>query len=150
MHFSRKNQIELLELAATATESAAWMPDAIAIAAHPTPEQPPLAVAVYQNFRDKMADFHFVNLTDRMERSLLKAYTSISFNPRLFGLETLWCQIAEDNRPAQMAALRVGFQFEYRQRYGFRGNRDAIVFRMTAESAVFASATHPEQPAKAA
>lgn len=150
MHFSRKNQMELLELAAHATESAAWMPDAIAIAALATPDSPPLAVAVYQNFRGTQADFHFANLTDRMERKLLKAYTAISFNPRLFGLETLWAQIADNNRAAQMAALRVGFTFEYRLRAGFPDGRDAIVLRMTAGNAVFASATHPEQPAQAA
>lgn len=144
MHFSRRNQDQMLEFALQATGSTGWMNDALAISVASPPSSDLLGIAVFQNFRRDEADFHFVLIAPRMGRRLIEGYAEVAFNPRFLGLRHLWAHISEANTPAQLAALRAGFVFEHRLRAGFDGLTDAIVMRKTALNAAFAAARHPK------
>lgn len=144
MHFTRKNQDQLKQIALAPTGSTGWRDDAVAFAAARSADAEPIAVAVFQAFTGREAEFHITMLDGaRMQPAIVAAMITMSFNPRGLGLDRLWCQIANDNPTAQVAAIKVGFQFEYRKRGGIAGGKDAIVFSMVRAGTDQAAAKHP-------
>jgi len=143
MHFSRKNQDKLLEQAKPLTGSAGWATDAVAFGAFRENETEPAALAVFQAFNGAQAELHFaLTSTGRMTREIIGAICTLAFHPRALNLDRLWTNIADDNIPAQAAAMKVGFKFEYRKRGGFADGKDAIVFSMARTGTHQAAAKH--------
>lgn len=134
MHFSRKNQPELLEAAKQATRSTGFKSDAIALGAYDGPEGDLLAVGVFQNFMGKQAEFHFGLVDgDRITRQMVEAYVAVAFHQRMFGLERMVTTIAAENRPAQIVSLKMGFQVEARVRSGMSDGSDAILMSIVPQ-----------------
>jgi RimJ/RimL family protein N-acetyltransferase len=148
MHFTQSNQAEMLAAASAATESLGWSKDARAFGAI-RDDGALVAVAVFENFTGKTADLHFAMLNgSKMGAETVSAIVQIAFHPRALDLDRLWTVTSEDNRAAQVAALKVGFQFEYRKRAGLWHGKDAIVFSMGRAGAPLAAAKHQEQTEK--
>lgn len=144
MHFTQRDQENLLATAAEHTQSDGWAPDARAFGAM-RDDGSMAAVAVFQNFAGHDADLHFCMIDGaRMGAEVVAAIVTMAFHPRALNRERLWVQIAADNKPAQVAALKVGFEFEYRKRAGFRGLKDAIVLSMRHSGPSQAAAKHTE------
>lgn len=144
MHFTRRNQDHLKQIALAPTGSTGWRDDAIAFGASREPDAEPIGVAVFQAFTGHEAEFHIAMLNGaRMQPAIVAAMITMSFSKRGLGLDRLWCQIAEDNPTAQVAAIKVGFQIEYRKRGGIAGGKDAIVFSMVRAGTDQAAAKHP-------
>lgn len=134
MHFFRNDQATILNIAATATGSTGWGPDAHGILAAPAEDAAPVAVGVFERFTGPDADFHFAMLNGaRISKPVMEAFTMIAFHPRAMALERVWGIIPAWNVGAQAAALRAGFQFEHRKRAGLIGGSDAIVLSLTRE-----------------
>lgn len=55
-----------------------------------------------------------------------------------FGIDRLVAKVAADNRDTLIAALRIGFQFEGRERRGMWDGRDAIRLSMFRDEMPFA------------
>ena len=131
MHFSRRDQSTLLALALGPTGSIGWRDDAIAFAAFKDAESEPVAVAVFQAFTGNEAEIHFATISGgRVTAEIVAALGTLAFHPRAMNLGRVWAVIAEDNAPAQVAAIKTGFRFEFCKRGGFAGGKDAIVFSM--------------------
>jgi hypothetical protein len=139
---SQKNQEDLLIKAAAATRSIGWDQDAKAFGLMVHKDGAVSMVAVFQRFtKPSEADLHLAKIEDgSMTRGEIEAVVMIAFHPMGLGLQKLWVSISDTNRPAQRAALAVGFDFEYRKRGGFLGQEDAIVMSMSRPDAGLASA----------
>jgi RimJ/RimL family protein N-acetyltransferase len=134
MHFFRQDQPAILQIAAQATGSTGWGPDAHGILAVPVEDSPPVAVGVFERFTGRDADFHFAMLhSARFSRDIMQAFVMIAFHPRAMALERVWGIIPTWNLGAQAMALRLGFQFEHRKRAGLIGGGDAIVLSLTPQ-----------------
>ena len=129
LHFNKANQPVLLDLAAEATGSLGWRKDAIAVAVYDRGTPDDLrAIVVFQNIDAYGAEMHFAMMGDhRLGLEVAKGVATIATHPRMMNLPAVWAHISEDNIPAQIAALKSGFQFEYRKRGGAAGRKDAIV-----------------------
>ncbi|MDO8983013.1 GNAT family N-acetyltransferase [Cypionkella sp.] len=144
MHFTRKDQDKLKQIALAPTGSTGWRDDAVAFGASREQDGVPVAVAVFQAFTGREAEFHIAMLDGaRMQPAIVASMLTMSFSPRGLNLDRLWCQIAVDNPTAQVAAIKVGFQIEYRKRGGIAGGKDAIVFSMARTGTGQAAAKHP-------
>lgn len=131
MHFTKRDQARLKELALAPTGSAGWMQDAIAFGASRAAGGDIVAVAIFQNFRHREADFHFAMLGNaRIGAETVKAMLTLAFSPRMFDLNRLWGHIAASNTIAQVAAIKAGGSFEYRIRGGSEERDDIIVVSM--------------------
>lgn len=150
MLFTRENQPHLMQLALAPTGSIGWRDDAVAFGVLRAPDAEPMAVAVFQAFSGREAEFHIAMLDGaRMQPAIVSAMVAMSFSKKIFALDRLWCQIAVDNPTAQVAAIKVGFQIEYRKRGGFAGGKDAIVFSMDRAGTIQATAKHPRSDEEA-
>lgn len=129
--FYRTNQPQLLEQAKVATISQGWRNDAIAYGMRHGPDQPPAAIIVFQAFEGAAAEMHFGMMNGhQMGPELVEAAFLLAFHPRAFGLKTLYAPISIKNVPAQVAALKVGFQVDYRKPSITPGGDDVIVFSL--------------------
>lgn len=146
--FYRTNQLELLEMAKVATKSTGWRNDAVAYGMRYGPDQPPVAVIVFQAFEGGAAEMHFGMMNGhQMGTELVQAVFLLAFHPRAFGLMTLFAPISVSNVAAQVAALKVGFQVDYRKPAIVPGAEDAIVFSMRRWEASGSTAAYETQAA---
>ena len=138
MHFSRREQDKLREIAMAGTGSTGFLPDAILFGAYASGDDDKVvAVGVFQNITKHSADFHFALANGgKMSRAIIAAFCAIAFNDRFLGVDRLFFQIEDGNVPALVAALKVGASFEYRKRAGIHGRSDAIVLSMEKASAM--------------
>lgn len=129
LNFRKSNQPELLRVAAEATGSLGWRSDAIALGAFDRPGSDDLrAIVVFQNIDAYGAEMHFaMNGAHRLGPQVVKEIATIATHPRAMNLPAVFAHISEDNIPAQVAALKCGFTFEYRKRSSAAGGKDAIV-----------------------
>ena len=131
MHFTRQNQDALLQAAIAPTRSIGWKQDAIAYAALDGSDGPLKIIAVFQDFVGQEAEMHIAVISGaRPTPEFVKAMMTLAFHPRALNLSRVWTQTHVDDGPAQVAALKVGFKFEYRKRGGFSDGKDAIVLSM--------------------
>lgn len=134
MHFSRKNQPELLEEAKQATRSTGFKSDAIALGAYDGPEGELKAVGVFQNFTGTQAEFHFGLVDgDQITRQTIGAFVAVAFHKRMFGLTRMLTTIEAANRRALVAAIKMGFQIEARVRSGMPDGSDAILLSIVPQ-----------------
>jgi len=146
--FYKTNQLELLEAAKVATKSTGWRNDAVAWGMRYADDQPPVAVIVFQAFEGVAAEMHFGMMNGhQMGPELVEAAFLLAFHPRSFGLMTLFAPISISNVPAQVAALKVGFQVDYRKPAITPGAEDAIVFSMRRWEASGSTAAYETQDA---
>jgi RimJ/RimL family protein N-acetyltransferase len=104
---------------------------------------------VFQAFEGGAAEMHFGMMKGHtMGPELVQGIFMLAFHPRAFGLRTLFAPIHETNIPAQVAALKVGFKFEYRKPAITPGAEDAIVFSMRRWEASGETAAYETQSAK--
>lgn len=129
LHFTKANQSGLLNIAAEATASHGWRKDALALGAYDQGNPDDLrAVVVFQNIDAHGAEMHFAILGNhRVGPELIRSIAVVATHPNGMNLPSIWVHIADDNIPAQVAALKCGFQFEYRKRSSAVGWKDAIV-----------------------
>lgn len=147
-NFYKTNQPQLLEAAKAATGSTGWRSDAVAFGVRSGPDDPPSAIVVFQAFEAGSAEMHFGMLKGhKMGPELVEGIFLIAFHPRAMGLSTLFTPIKETNIPAQVAALKVGFKFEYRKPAIVSGAEDAIVFSMRRWEASGETAEYETQAA---
>ena len=131
--FTKVDQPYILGRAAEATGSTGWAADATGFIAvdRSDPEEPrEVAVAVFQRFEGKTGEFHFAMLGQRITREVMRTFLWIAFHGQWADLDRVIAIIPEDNKTAQVAALKAGFEFEHRKRAGIVGGRDAIVLSM--------------------
>lgn len=150
LHFTKANQKDLLDIAAQATSSLGWRGDAVAIGAYDQDRPGDIrAVAVFQNIDAYGAEFHFAMMPGhRLGPDVVRGFSMIALHPRGLGLESARAFIPDENIPAQVAALKCGFAFEYRVRGGAAGRKDAIVMSIHRREAVANEA--PAKPQDAA
>ena len=140
MHFSRKDQHQLLASALELTGSSGWRSDAVAFSA--VQDDAVIAIGVFQAFAGGDAEFHFAMVGHRrMRKSIVEGFMLLAFGEANFvnrvfpergdPVSRLWAQIDAGNVVAQAAALKAGFAFEYRKRAGISSGNDAILFSMT-------------------
>lgn len=134
MHFSRKNQADLLEEAKQATRSTGFKSDAVALGAYDGPDGELKAVGVFQNFAGNQAEFHF-GLVDaaQISRQTIEAFLAVAFHKRMFGLGRVVTTIEAGNRRALVAAIKTGFQIEARVRSGMTDGSDAILLSIVPQ-----------------
>jgi hypothetical protein len=148
-NFYKTNQPQLLEAAKTATGSTGWRADAVAFGVRNEPDDPPSAIIVFQGFEGGAAEMHFGMINGHtMGPELVQGIFLISFHPRMLALSTLFAPIRESNIPAQVAALKVGFKFEYKKPAIAPGAEDAIVFSMRRWEASGQTANYETQTAQ--
>jgi hypothetical protein len=127
--FTEDNQAQLLHLAARWADNVlGWSADSYAYGLVDAMNKIRV-VAVLNNFRDRNADVHVATpgaMAPQMANELALFFYH-AFEVRQ--LRRLTARIAVDNLPAQMLALRLGFQVEGREREGFRG-KDCAIFAM--------------------
>lgn len=146
--FYRTNQTELLKAAKVATKSTGWRNDAVAYGMRYGDDAPPVAIVVFQAFEGGAAEMHFGMMNGhQMGPELVQATFLLAFHPRAFGLNTLFAPISIKNVAAQVAALKVGFQVEYRKPAIAPGAEDAIVFGMRRWEASGETAAYETQAA---
>lgn len=144
MHFSRSNQKALLEAATSPTNAQGWSDNAIAFGISHEPKGDLIGVMVFDEFRGREAELAIAMFNGRpLTLTIIEAIKQLAFHPRFLGLGALWVRIAHDDRRALSAAIRCGFEVEYRRRAGYAGGKDAIMLSMTAP------ATPPEDRASA-
>ena len=111
-------------------------------------DDPPSAIVVFQGFESGAAEMHFGMLNGhRMGSELVEGIFLIAFHRRALGLTTLFAPIRETNIPAQIAAIKVGFKFEYRKPAIVPGAEDAIMFSMRRWEASGGTAEYETQSA---
>lgn len=148
--FYKTNQTDLLEAAKVATKSFGWRDDAIAYGMRYGADQPPVAVIVFQAFEGPGAEMHFGMMNGhQMGPELVEAAFLLAFHPRAFGLKTLYAPISIKNVAAQVAALKVGFQVDYRKPSIVPGGDDVIVFSLRRWEASGSTASYETQSAEA-
>lgn len=130
----------MLEEAKDLTDSTGWKEDAVTLAAFATADDAaagkrPVCVGVFQGRDSRTAEFHCGMSGGRaMSREIIRAMAAYAFSENGLGLEILFAPISEHNTNAQISALKVGFEFDYRKRYGAGIGVDAIVFSMRREN----------------
>lgn len=127
MHFSRKDQPSLLEVAKTITASTGWKRDATAWGIYDGDDL--RAVAVFQGFAGTGAEFHFGMMPGRrVGKDVMRGIIAMAMHPKGMDLQHLMAPIAVENVAAQIAALKCGAQIEARVRGSLWGGGDAILF----------------------
>lgn len=127
MHFTSKNQPDLLEAAKALTASSGWRDDARAWGVYDGDDL--RAVAVFQGFAADGAEFHFGMMPGRrLGKDVMRGIIAMAMHPRGMNLSRLIAPIAAQNISAQVAALKCGAQIEARVRGSLWGGGDAILF----------------------
>ena len=134
--FVTENAEAHIEAAKLFTKSEGFMADAVAIGAYRQREDASVrdlvGVAVFEGFRGGEAELHFgMAPGNRLSRDLLLAVNFVAFHEKALGLSRIRVHIPSSNVEALCAALRVGFQIEYRQRASFGGAMDAIILTLS-------------------
>lgn len=151
-HYSRKNQSALLQTGLDLTSSLGWRKDAIAFGVFgPEGDDDLRAVAVFQNFDAYGGEFHFGMVPGcHITLEIMQVMAVLAFHPMAMNLQSVVAHILEDNVPAQLAALKCGFSFEYRKRSGVEGGKDAIMMMKKRVTALPATAKPHDQNAEPA
>lgn len=139
--FVTVDQKKHLEAAKRLTGSTGFLEDAKAVAiyrdGHEGDVKNLAAVAVFEAFRGHRAELHF-GAEDGHPLSMewIVAMVQIAFHPRTFNLERLIARVPDWNVGAQVILLKLGFEFEYRDRGSTAGGDDGIVFSLSREKIV--------------
>ena len=150
MHFSRSNQPALLAAATGPTNATGWSDHAIAFGISHQPGGDLIGVIVFDEFRGEEAELAFAMFDGRpLSMTVIEAIRHLAFHPRTLNLKRLWARIAADDRRALSAAIRCGFEVEYRRRAGYAGGKDAILLSMDRPEPVLAPATPSDHSAQA-
>lgn len=132
--FQTNRQKEHLEAALALTGSQGFMQDARAVAAYRKKEDGTDAlagVAVFECFRAGRAEVHFGMKPGQMlTNDILTAVITIAFHPKAFNLERMVARIPHWNVNALCNVLKIGFQFEYRDRFSVVGGEDGVVLSL--------------------
>lgn len=141
-------QKEHLERALSLTGSEGFAADARAIAAYSTTEdgQPGdlISITVFENFRGGRAEVHFGNvLGRRMTREIFTTMSFLAFHPKYFNISRLMARCEPTNVNMLCTMLKMGFQFEYRDRYSMPYGEDGIVLSLEREDVL--AAAGPQQ-----
>ncbi|MGN7869544.1 hypothetical protein [Paracoccus sp. 22332] len=133
MIVTTENQDMLLEAAARETASTGWAKDAQAVGF--VDDRGLIGVAVFQHITEFHSDFHIAAMPGRiLSADAIKILIKLAFHPDHMGLDALWMPIAEGNRKAQIAALKLGCQFESRRRGYSADGTDAILMALRREN----------------
>lgn len=148
--FVTVNQKEHLKTALRLTGSQGFMEDARAVAAYAPGEEghagQMTAVAVFECFRSGRAELHIGCAPGhRLTLDFVQALVLMAFHPKTFNLDRLMARIPVWNVTTQVAALKVGFQFEYRDRYSVMGGEDGIVLSLERDSILDKATAGPSQ-----
>lgn len=148
--FVTVNQKDHLKAALRLTGSRGFMEDARAVAAYEPGEEGDagkmIAVAVFECFRNGRAEMHIGTAPGRvLSLEIVQALVLMAFHPKTFNLDRLMARIPLWNVTAQCAALKVGFQFEYRDRYSVVGGEDGIVMSLERDSILDKDTAGPTQ-----
>lgn len=135
------NQKDHLQAALSLTGSNGFMEDARAVAAYAPGDEGEAghmkAVAVFECFRGRRAELHIGCAPGhQLTLEFIQALVLMAFHPKTFNLERLMVRIPHWNVTALCAALKVGFQFEYRDRYSVMGGEDGIVMSLDRDSII--------------
>lgn len=133
MIVTTENQDMLLEAAARETASTGWAKDAQAVGF--VDDRGLIGVAVYQNITEAHADFHIAAMPGRrLNGEIFRILLKLAFHSDHMGLDVLWFPIPETNVKAQVAALKMGCQFEARRRGYSADGTDAILMSLRCEN----------------
>ncbi|MDP0928503.1 GNAT family protein [Paracoccus onubensis] len=140
------NQKDHLKAALRLTGSKGFMEDARAVAAYAPGAEGEAdsmkAVAVFECFRGGRAELHLgCTPGNQLTLEFIQALVLMAFHPKTFNLDRVMARIPFWNATAQIAALKVGFQFEYRDRYSVIGGEDGIVMSLDRSSIIEQQAT---------
>ena len=136
-----ENPGNLLDIAAGATASAGWAPDAAPVG-FIDDEGRIVAVAVFQNRTGDHADLHIGVIQGRhLNGKALRVLVKLAFDPAHLGLSTLWVPIPEGNVAAQLSALKMGFRFEARRRGYAADGGDVILMALRRDDIFTTPAT---------
>lgn len=139
---SRIDQENLLTLAAKATNTEGWKPDAVAFSVSaPGEDQPIIGIGVFEDFtvsRDATFSFSMMQpARGGVTRGVIESFIKLAFHDRALRLDRVWITTTDDNIPALVALVKLGATFEHRKRAAFRRKeagietvKDAIVFSM--------------------
>lgn len=140
MIVTTETQELLLEAAARETASTGWAKDATAVGF--ADERGLIGVAVYQNITGAHADLHLAAMPGRrLTGSVFTVLLKLAFHADHMGLETLWLPIPVANRRAQIAALKIGCEFEARRRGYSADGSDAILMALRRDNIITTPAT---------
>lgn len=148
MIITQENQDMLLDAAARETSSTGWAKDAVAVGF--VDARGLIGVAVFQNMAGYHADMHIAAMPGRrLTHSVITVLIRLAFHPDHMNLDVLWMPIPAGNRRAQIAALKIGCDFEARRRGYSADGSDAILMALRRESITTmpAPATPAEDPA---
>ena len=135
MIVTTENQDMLLEAAARETASTGWAKDAQAVGF--VDDRGLIGVAVFQNITEAHADFHIATMPGRrLTAPAIQILLKLAFHPDHMGLDVLWMPIPEGNRKAQIAALKLGCQFEARRRGYSADGSDAILMALRRDNII--------------
>ncbi|WP_339816543.1 hypothetical protein [uncultured Paracoccus sp.] len=133
MIVTTENQDMLLEAAARKTASTGWAKDAQAVGF--VDDRGLIGVAVYQNITEAHADFHLAAMPGRrLTAAVFQILLKLAFHSDHMALDVLWLPIPEKNVKAQVAALKIGCQFEARRRGYSADGTDAILMSLRCEN----------------
>lgn len=146
--FVTVDQRKHLEAAKRLTGSAGFLEDAKAVAiyrdGHEGDAKSLAAVAVFEAFRGGRAELHFGSEEGHpLSREWIIAMVTIAFHPRTFNLSRLIARVPDWNINAMVLLLKLGFEFEYRDRGSTAGGDDGIVFSITRSKITDQAAAGP-------
>lgn len=132
------DQKKHLEAAKRLTGSEGFLEDARAVAiyrdGHQGDAKHLAAVAVFEAFRGGRAELHFgAEDGHPLSREWIVAMVTIAFHPKTFNLSRLIARVPDWNVSAMVILLKLGFEFEYRDRASTAGNDDGIVFSISRD-----------------
>ncbi|OOY20889.1 hypothetical protein BMI86_10310 [Thioclava sp. DLFJ5-1] len=135
IQFVTDNQDANLQAALALTGSQGFMEDARAVAAYEPGEegQPDQIVGafVYECFRGNRAEVHFGMANGRpLTMELVQTVSLLAFHPKAFDLDQLLFRVHPGNVKAICALLKIGCEFEYRDRGSLVGGHDGIVLSL--------------------
>lgn len=142
--FATHSQKAHLEKARELTGSTGFMPDAIALAAYQPGNEGDardlVAVTVFECIRGGRADVHFgMKRKGALSLDLIQAALMLAFDAKLLNLDRVYARTAPRNTAAQVSLIKVGFEFEHRERASLASGEDAIVFSLD-RAAIMAAA----------
>lgn len=149
------DQKKHLEAAKRLTGSEGFLEDARAVAiyrdGHEGDAKHLSAVAVFEGFRGGRTELHFgAEDGHPLSREWIIAMVTIAFHPKTFNLSRLLVRVPDWNTAVQCMLLKLGFEFEYRDRASTAGGDDGIVFSVTREKLSDRAAAGPNSEFHAA
>lgn len=147
--FVTVDQKKHLEAAKRLTGSEGFLEDAYAIAIYRDGRegdaQALAAVAVFEAFRGGRAELHFgAEDGQPLSADWIIAMVTIAFHPKTFNLRNLIARVPDWNVAAQIMLLKLGFEFEYRDRASTAGGDDGIVFSIERDKIADQAAAGPK------